>query len=71
MILSINFSLITVFESDLIPLSASNLQVYKYSTDVFPEIQIRVALCLLGCILATELQNLLICICPLLAIILL
>lgn len=43
MILSINPSLSTVFQSDLIPWlpltpSASNLHVYKYSPDLSPEI---------------------------------
>lgn len=71
MVLSINSSLSAVFQSDLIPPSASNLQVYKYSPDLSSEIWTHVALCLLGCLLGTEPQNLPICICPPITIILL
>ena len=64
MILSINSSLSAVFQSVLILPHASNLQFYKCSPELFSEIQTHVALCLLGCFLGTEPQNLPICICP-------
>lgn len=72
MILSVNFSFSSIFHSDLIPPTASNLQVHKYSPDPClswdPE-----PCCLLSpwMSLGTEPQNLPICICPPLTIMLL